>query len=266
MITAPTLKPDFARAVRAELVATGTKESSMQRHQRRTRALAIGIAAIVVAGATTGAAVAASYSGLTTVTPSATPVTVTHTGTATIDLGPAVKGANSVIVDLSCISGTGKVSVPLTPDVAQNTKTGKVTTSTDSESTEFNCGTLTRGVRVNDGFLAPGSTSITITVDPGTTWKATAQYGTATTTDWSVNANGQTYGADNKKNGEPDLQPAYATNGAIGYIYTNEILFRADGVPHQDGDTINVYESDGTTVIGKFYFGDPSTAALTPSK
>ncbi|HEY0249267.1 MAG TPA: hypothetical protein VGC45_13480 [Gryllotalpicola sp.] len=251
MTTTPTLDPEFASAIRDELVAIGTKKSRLQRHQRRTRALGIGIAAVAVAAATTGAAVATNYGGLTTVTPAGTPVTVTHTGTATIGLGPAVTGANSVIVDLSCVSGTGKVSVPLTPGVMQNINTGKVIAPTGPETTEFNCGSLTRGVRVTDGYLAPGSTSITITVDPDTTWKATAQYGTATTSDWGINANGQTYGAVNKKNGMPDLEPVQATNGAVGYAFTKEML-----PPHQDGDSVNVYESDGTTVIGQFVFGD----------
>ena len=48
----------------------------------------------------------------------------------------------------------------------------------------------------------------------------------------------------------PDLQAAQATNGKQGYIFTKDI-FAMD----HDG-YINVYESDGTTVIGKFAFGN----------
>jgi hypothetical protein len=251
MSTTPTLDPEFARAIRDELVAIGTKKSRLQRHQRRTRALAIGVAVVAVAGATTGAAVATNLGGLTTTTAAGTPVS------------PAVSGANTVIVDVSCVSGTGKVSLPTNPGVVQDIRTGKIIPNgyKSPATAEFDCGTLTRTVHVTDGYLPAGSTSITITADPGTTWKATVQYGTATTTDWGVNANGQTYGAINNKNGMPDLQSVQATNGAIGYAFTKQMLEN-----HKDGDTINVYESDGTTVIGKFHFGDPSTAAPTPNK
>ena len=39
-------------------------------------------------------------------------VGATRAGTATIDLGPPTNGANTVILDVSCISATGNISVP----------------------------------------------------------------------------------------------------------------------------------------------------------
>jgi len=243
------LDPEFAGAVRAELTAIGTKASRLQRHRRRTRLLGAGILAIAVAGATTGAAIAVNnIPGTTTATPSGSLVTVTRTGTASIDLGVPGEGSNSVILDVTCVSGVGTISVPLTPSVGQDAS-GKVVAGGPASS-EWDCAKTSRTVHMDDGYLAPGSSSITITASAGTVWKASARYGSATTSDWGVNANGQSYGADNQKNGMPDLQSAQATNGSIGYIYTKELLaFRGDGY-------INVYESEGTTVIGKFPIGD----------
>jgi hypothetical protein len=243
------LDSNFAGAVRAELNAIGTKQSRLQRHRRRTRSLGAGILAIAAAGAITGAAIVVNnLPGTTTVTPVGSAVTVTRTGDASIDLGTASSGANTVVLDVTCVSDSGKISIPLTPGVMKDAS-GKPLPS-GPETVEWDCAKTRTTTHINDGYLAPGSTSITITASPGTTWTAAARYGSATTSDWGVNANGQTYGADNKKNGMPDLQAAQATNGNVGYIYTKELLaFVGDGY-------LNVYESDGTTVIGKFPIGN----------
>ena len=243
------LDSDFAGAVRAELSAIGTSGSRLQRHRRRTHLLGAGILAIAVAGATTGAAIVVSnIPGTTTVTPSGHVVTVTGTGTAKIDLGAPGEGSNSVILDLTCVSDTGTMSVPLTPGVVQDAS-GK-TSPGGAEGAEWDCAKVRRTTHIDDGYLAPGSNSITITASPGTVWKAAARYGSATTSDWGVNANGQTYGTPNKKNGEPDLEAAQATNGNIGYISVKELQALVGS------GYINVYESDGTTVIGKFPVGN----------
>lgn len=240
------LDSGFAAAVRAELVAVGTKTSRLQRHQRRTRLAVAGIIAIG-AVATTGAAIVVnSFPGTTTVAPIGTAVAVTHTGTATIDLGPAANGANTVILDVTCISDTGSISVPSTDGFSQDAA-GKATPMVGMSG--WDCAKRSTTVHIRDGFLAAGSTSITVTADPGTTWKAIAQYGGATTSAWGVNAHGQTYGAPNAQNGFPDLQGAQATNGKLGFIYVKEFsAFKGIGC-------INVYKSDGATVIGKFGIG-----------
>src|SRR4051794_23624569 len=108
----PDLDPGFAAAVRAELTAIGTKKSRLQSHQRRTRLAVAGIIAVAVAATTGAAVVVNSFPGTTTVAPVGKAVAVTHTGTATIDLGPATNGANTVILDVTCISATGSISVP----------------------------------------------------------------------------------------------------------------------------------------------------------
>lgn len=254
------LDTGFAAAVRAELVAVGTKASRLQRHQRRIRLSVTGIIAIG-ALATTGAAILINgFPGTTTVTPIGVAVAVTRTGTATINLGPATNGANAVIIDVTCISDTGSISVPATNGVSQDAS-GKVTPMVGMAG--WDCAKRPTTVHIKDGFLAPGSTSITVTADPGTTWKAIAQYGGATTSAWGVNAHGQTYGAPNAKNGFPDLRGAQATNGKLGFIYVKEFgAFKGTGC-------INVYKSDGATVIGKFGIGtitcdsDPATTNST---
>jgi hypothetical protein len=89
-----------------------------------------------------------------------------------------------------------------------------------------------------------------------------ATYSTVTTTGWGINADGRTYGVQNK-DGMPDLLAAIATNGASGYVYSDE-LQRADasGLPTTPSEAVNghrhvattiaVYESDGRTVVGEF--------------
>lgn len=248
MKTTSNLDSDFADAVRAELVAIGTKKSRLQRHQRHTRLAVAGVIVIVVAGVTTGAAIVVNnFPGSTSVAPVGRVVSATHTGTASIELGPAPSGSNSVILDVTCISDTGNISVPATPGVVQDAS-GKVVGSMP-EWGGWDCAKRSSTVHFSDGYLAPGRTSITVTADPGTTWKALAQYGDSTTSAWGINAKGQTYGAFNKKNGTPDLEGAQATNGKLGYINVKEWdSFQGTGY-------INVYESDGTTVIGKFSIG-----------
>jgi len=237
------MNSEFARAVRAELIAIGTKSSRLQRQQWRTRGLALTIGALALAGATTGAAVIVNnFPGATTVAPLGQIVTATHTGTATLDLGPAPAHAGAVIVDLTCLSSEGTVSVPTNP---QSEGRGE-----QPGSAEGDCALVRNPTHIDNGLLpASGTTSITITATPGTSWKATAQYASSSTTPWGVNARGQTYGVPNV-HGLPDLTPAQATNGKQGYIATEELL----AMDH-DG-YINVYESDGSTVIGKFPIGN----------
>jgi len=241
------LEPDFANAVRAELAAIGTTASRLQRQQRRLRLVAISIGALAIGIATTGAAIAVThFPGSTQVTSIAEPVDVMRTGTATIDLGPAPSGANTVIIDITCVSASGTISVPSTVGAEQD-GSGIVIPSVGAS--EWDCAVVKNTTHIRDGYLKPGSDSITVTADPGTTWKASARYANSTTTPFGVNANGQTFGEPNSVQGEPDLEGAQATNGKVGFIFIKQLLeFSGCGY-------LNVYESDGTTVIGKFPIG-----------
>ena len=84
-----------------------------------------------------------------------------------------------------------------------------------------------------------------------------------THSDYRVNANGQTYGIGDAEYVEdlPDLIAAMGDNGRLGYVYTSEFLKTPsspeEAVAHQkaleSGEytprVINVYESDGKTVV-----------------
>ena len=252
-----TLDPEFADAVRNELTAIGTKRSLLQRHQRHVRLAAAAAIAVVVAAVTTGAALVASgYPGSTTVAPLGSAVTVTRTGTSTIELGPNPSGANTVIIDVTCVSPTGAIAVDTTSGFSVD---ASGTPHIEKTTGGWNCATRTTTVHIKDGYLAPGGTSITVTADPGTTWTAVARYGSATTRPFEVNAHGQTYGEPNGVYGMPDLQGAQATNGKVGYVYTKPFnSFMGCGY-------LPVYDSDGTTVIGQFSIGiDPVTGVRGP--
>lgn len=89
--------------------------------------------------------------------------------------------------------------------------------------------------------------------------------------DYEVNENGQTYGIGDANYVEdlPDLQRAEGDSGIIGYVYTEDLLHK--GAPKNPEEAvammeaiengtyvpkvINVYESDGVTVIDTFTEG-----------
>lgn len=238
-MNAATLDPTLSDAIEDELAALGTKNSRLQRHQRRVRGGAAAIASIAVAGMITGGAIVISnLPGETTTNPLGKVVTGSYEGTASIDLGEVPDGAGAVILDITCTEGG----------------TIEVATVQQDQSVTWDCSNPIRKdtTHIIDGRLPePGSTSITVTADPGTAWSVTAQYASRVSTEWETNANGQTYGVPNDK-GSPDLVAAQAANGKIGYIFPGDTLSLGVGVE----GTINVYESDGTTVIGQFPIGD----------
>jgi hypothetical protein len=238
-MSTPTLDPTLATAVENELSALGTKGSRLQRHQRRARGAAVAVGTVALAGMITGGAIIInSFPGETTTSPLGSVVTGTFDGTASIDLGPVPPGAGAVILDVTCTDG-GTITVP---------------TVRQDEFVSWECSNPIRKdtAHIVDAQLPdPGTTSITITADAGTRWSVAAQYASRTAPEWEVNANGQTYGVPNDS-GSPDLTPAYATNGEVGYILVAD-LFK---LPVGAEGSINVYKSDGTTVIGQFHVGN----------
>jgi hypothetical protein len=238
-----TMNTTTAEAVRDELVAIGTPGSRLQRHQRRVRLAGLAVGVVVLGAATTGAAIVVNgFPGETTVSPLGTVITASGTGTTIVDLGAAPSDAGAVVVDITCTAAQGTISLSTIPQAG----------SGGSSSAQMDCALGNGSMHVTDGLLpADGSTSFTIIADPGTTWDATLQYASSSSTPWGVNANGQTYGVPNA-NGVPDLSPALATNGKVGYILNSDLFT----IEYPDHGFINVYESDGTTVIGQFPVGD----------
>lgn len=219
---------DTSAGIRAELAAIGTKESGLQRRQRRARATAavIGVAAVAV---TTSAAalVVAGLPGSTTTAALGTPTTVTRTGPALIDIGRAPATAGAVIVDITCLNDIGMVTVP----------------TTGGSSSGLRCRDSGQQHILDGRLPARNTTTFSVEASPGTEWSATLRYASAVTSPWKVNASGQTYGVENAS-GHPDLVPATADNGRRGWALWSEYIGA------ENTATIRVYESDGTTVIG----------------
>jgi hypothetical protein len=236
------MDPQLARALRAELAAIGTKHSRLQRHQRRSRALAVGLGVFTIAGAITGAAIVVnSVPGSTTVAPLGGITSDSHTGTGTLDLGPVPASAGAVIIDLTCLNQQETLIVPTKPQAPG---------SPESFVTIY-CSGRIDPVHIKDALLPkPGSTTITITADPQTRWKATAEYASSFTSAWAVNARGQTYGLCNH-NGCPDLMAARIIDGQEAYISTKESTALI-------GSGYLNYKSDGTTFVGQFPIGIPN--------
>lgn len=174
--------------------------------------------------------------------PLADSVTVTATGTQTIDLGPRPEGANGIDLRFTCLTtGSFRYSDGAGPDCAPH-DVGKVSQYTH---------------RIPD---VPRVYRTTITTSPEAEWRLIATYVSIETTPWAVNERGQTYGVEND-NGSPDLISAYATNGLVGYVLAAELDGPQPANPSEaltftsPPMTIPVYESDGITVIGSFSRG-----------
>lgn len=128
------------------------------------------------------------------------------------------------------------------------------------------CGTVNRSAIAT---LVERTTGLLLLVRlPASSWTIAATYVRERTTEWAVNANGETYGALNDC-GEPDLIAVIATNRNEGFVHAEE-LAQADSSeqaatftsPEQAltwqesmvGKTVSVpvYENDGETRIGDF--------------
>lgn len=231
-LTTTDMHAGAAATVRAELAAIGTPGSRLQRAQRRTRVTASVVGVAAVALATSAAAlVVTGMPGSTATDALGVTTTVTRTGPALVDIGRAPETAGAVVVDVTCLSDAGMVQVP----------TGDGTTGTGVSCS----GDGPHRLHVVDGQLpSAGTTTFPVSSSPGTRWHAVLQYASSVTSRWSVNAKGQTFGIENQ-HGHPDLVPGRADDGRLGWVLWSETA-GAD----QPG-TVDVYESDGETVIGR---------------
>ena len=233
------LDTTLASSIEGELAAIGSRSSRLQERQRRMRTVAVAAGGLVLAGALTGAGIIAEgWPGERTITPIGGVVASgTYVGDAELEVGTPPADAAFLVLDISCDSG-GEMYV----------ETG---TSANDTGASWNCGDgLFDGkTRIEDGRLpAPGDTSIVIKAESGTEWSVNARFATSSSTPLGVNAKGETFGVDEDTGIAPNLMPARATNGRLGYIYTE------DGKAFTAGEEgfIPVYLSDGETVIGEF--------------
>jgi hypothetical protein len=239
-----TLDTQFAAGMREQLIETAAGTSPLAKRTHRHRvALGVAFGAGAVALLTAGAVVVASVlPGAQIVDAIGPAVTQSYVGSSRVDIGEVADGANAVQITIECTS-------PGAFDVSYLAEDGMAI------GTLWVCGDgeVPVGTRTPMGVLTlvDGQVDVQVSTDAETTWIASVQFVAAETTEWGVNANGQTYGVPNN-NGEPDLYAVYASNCEIGYIYSNH-LSPAD----PDGQlAIPVYKSDGVTVIGEFWIGN----------
>ncbi|PYI67926.1 peptidase M56 family protein [Arthrobacter livingstonensis] len=238
----------FQGALRAALVAHVSAAPS------RTRRRRVWAGAGLLSGVGLLGGVAAAASGLWVVpgadivTPLADAVTVTRSGTATVELGEVPPGATGVSLSLSCLSaGT------FTFDDGASSRCSAADVGTRSAWT---------GYRQE---LARGQHTVTIKAGPGEQWRLTITYVNAVTSPWGVNAKGETYGVENAK-GSPVLIAVVATNGVVGYAYSKDLSPEPDFKSPEEALAwqsahagtyveIPVYGSDGETKVGVFRIG-----------
>ena len=243
------MDPTYSETLRAKLVEQVNSITAARPRRRRRLWFGTGVfvGTCVLGGAVAVATGLLPLPGGQAVTELGAPITQTHTGSGTVELGPVPSGATNVSVTLRCLSaGTYDF-----PDGASVT------------CSAANVG-ASSGITTYSLSLTPGEHALTISTAADNRWQLTAQYVNQVTTAWKINANGQTYGVENSQ-GAPDLIAAIANNGRQGYIEKSEldavsctdVASPAEALKCQQahaGTTtdIPVYDSDGTTVIGQF--------------
>jgi hypothetical protein len=246
----------FASALRQLLVeqveaSSGQARQPFRVSRRWTVRVSAVLALIVGGGGIAYATGAWSVPGSDVVTPLAAPVTVTGTGTETVQLGAQPAGTKALEMNFTCLTA------------------GQFTFA-DGAGVECDSGSDQPSTYAMP--IAPGTDTTTITATPGARWRLTATYSTVVVSAWGVNASGQTYGAANQ-NGIPDLVAAQATNGRSGYVSAYQLyppgpktIKQALAENNAPPTKMTVYESDGKTAIGEFITGNrPADTATNAS-
>jgi hypothetical protein len=191
--------------------------------------------------------------GATTTIDLSKPVTVTGTGTRTIELGPRPDGATAANVSVVCLTA-GRI---VYPDGASAVCDEPASESAIGDPRSANYGLVD---------LDPEQTSLTFRAKAGVGWKVVANYVRTETSEWGVNANGQTFGVQ-RDGKSPDLIAVVTADGKQGYAYVKDLDGRwpvptspADALAQQETNegrswSVPVYESDGETIIGEYTIG-----------
>lgn len=235
----------FTAALRETLV-TQVERSRVSTRQRHWRRGGVGLLVLSIVGGGTAYAAGAFQGppGSDQVQHVAPAVSMTGSGTQSINLGAPPAGANSIQVQLTCLTA-GTFTFPDGASMSCTEQDLGAPSAVSSYTLPIDSGR-----------------HITITTSPGDRWLMTAGYGDTTTTAWGVNAHGQTYGVANNL-GTPDLVAAIATNGQTGYVDATQLALAQGPMPaspeqalaqqqSRQPASIPVYEVDGTTVIGDF--------------
>lgn len=179
------------------------------------------------------------------------PVTVTGTGTSTVELGSRPEGATAANVSVVCLTA-GRIVYPNGASAVCDEP------ASDNEIAD------PRSANYILIDLAPGQTSLRFRARADVGWKVVASYVRTETSEWGVNAKGETFGVQ-RHGKSPDLIAVYATNGKQGYAYVKDLDWPvptspADARAQQEANegrtrSIPVYESDGETLIGEYTNG-----------
>jgi hypothetical protein len=246
----------FTSALRQLLVEQVEASSGQVRQSfrisRRWAVRAGAVLALIVGGGGIAYATGVwSVPGSDVVTPLAAPVTVTGTGTETVQLGAQPAETKALEMDFTCL-------------------TAGSFTFADGSGVDCDGGSDQPSTYAMP--IAPGTDTTTVTATPGARWRLTATYSTVAVSAWGVNESGQTYGAANQ-NGIPDLVAVQATNGRSGYVYAYQLyppgpktIKQALAQNSAPPTKMTVYESDGKTAIGEFISGNgPADTATNAS-
>lgn len=196
---------------------------------------------------------AAPLPGATTVIDLSAPVAVTQTGTSTVQLGSRPSGATAANVSVACLTA-GRIAYPDGASIV----CGKPSSE----------GEIVDPRSANYGLidLDPGQTSLRFRAKADVRWKVVANYVRTETSEWGLNAKGETFGVQ-RHGKSPDLIAVYTTDGNQGYAYVKDLDGRfpvptsaADALAQQETDegrshSVPVYESDGETTIGAYTIG-----------
>jgi hypothetical protein len=180
-------------------------------------------------------------------------VTVTRTGTATINIGTPPVGTTDISLKLTCLTA-GLFDLP---NGSSMSCSAVDLSKPSAERTESEIVPISAGADM-----------LTIKTSSNATWTLQTDYVNQVSTAWGVNANGQTFGVPNQ-NGTPDLVAVFADIPNIhGYVKESDLNCAAGGdvsspaeavvwdkVSQNRNISVPVYESDGVTVVGTFTVG-----------
>ncbi|MCW2738979.1 hypothetical protein [Nocardioides sp.] len=181
------------------------------------------------------------------------PVEVTGTGTDTVELGSRPDRATAANVSVVCLTA-GRIVYPDGASIVCDDP------ASESEIAD------PRSANYTLIDLDPGQTSLRLRAKADVGWKVVANYVRTETSEWGVNAHGETFGVQ-RHGKSPDLIAVYTTDGKQGYAYVEDLDGRwpvptspADARAQQEANedrshSVPVYESDGETTIGEYTIG-----------
>lgn len=237
-----TLDPDFAQALRRELVNLPTT-STVARSRKPIVFSAAALIALLGVGTVTAVATLRPP-GEIAAAPLASPVIVNGVGPATVPLPPAPSYARYVHIELICFDGTlcaspgGSVEGSFTPKIESASL--PVTQALDPDNLQV---------------LPPidPTVGVPVIVNPGTHWRLYAVYVTDLNPEIANLEDGTTLGLPGNPV-TPDLVPVQTENGELAWVRYAELTdpelvqLTSTGVRQAP---VPVYGKDGVTVVGE---------------